>query len=176
MSDQILARLNQDTKRERGKGRGQTKSRGKREIQKHFFPQTSHPELRSGTENLCTGGDRSWAGRLPGPHWSQLKQRQPMGFQLGGKAAFCAKLAGASSLKFQPSPTRPKAQVSSVLWQRWNEGLPRGWGGGCGGVIASCHSLSRNRGKQVRKEVRGRQEEVQTVFSEGCKNREQSVS
>lgn len=48
---------------------------------------------------------------------SQRKQCQPVGFQLGGKAAFCAKLAGASSSKFQPSPAQPKTQVSSVLWQ-----------------------------------------------------------
>lgn len=45
----------------------------------------------------------------------QLKQYQSVGFQLGGKAAFCAKLAGASSSKFQPSSAKPK--VSSVLWQ-----------------------------------------------------------
>lgn len=95
----------------------QTKSRGKRKIQQYFF-QTSHPELGSGTESLCIGGEGSGAGRLPGPQWSQLKQRQPVGFQLGGKAVFCAKLAGFSSLKFQPSPARPKAQVSFVLWQR----------------------------------------------------------
>lgn len=84
------------------------------------------PGVKVWNWKLWTGGEGSRAGRLLGPHCSQLKQCQPVGFQLGGKAALCAKLARAPSSKFQPSPAQPKTQVSSVLWQWWNEGLPRG--------------------------------------------------
>ncbi|PWA26709.1 hypothetical protein CCH79_00000959 [Gambusia affinis] len=112
------------------------------EDDKEISVQTSHPELGSGTESLCIGGKGSEAGRLPGPQWSKLKQRQPVGFQLGGKAVFCAKLAGSSSLKFQPSPARPKAQslpldvsISTIgtpkfMHQRWR-GLTHAHTGDC---------------------------------------------
>lgn len=119
------------SKREREGERGEGGIRGTRpsqEVKKDtavIFTDIP-PRVKVWNWRLWTGGEGSRAGRLLGPHCSQLKQCQPVGFQLGGKAALCAKLARAPSLKFQPSSAQPKTQVSSVLWRWWNEGLLRG--------------------------------------------------
>lgn len=106
-----------ERKTKRGGGRGGT--RQSQEVRKDtavIFIDIP-PGVKVWNWKLWTGGEGSRAGRLLGPHCSQLKQCQPVGFQLGGKAALCAKLARAPSSKFQPSPAQPKTQVSSVLWQ-----------------------------------------------------------
>lgn len=89
---------------------------------------------------------------------SQLKQCQPVGFQLGGKAAFCAKLAGASSSKFQPSPAQPKSSSQFCALAMVKRGATEG-----AYRIHSRHSLSRKQKQGRREGVRLRQGKDQTV-------------
>lgn len=124
-----MKELNKNNRvRERERIRRYQRTRPSQEVKKDTAVSFTDipPRVKVWNWRLWTGGEGSRAGRLLGPHCSQLKQCQPVGFQLGGKAALCAKLARAPSSKFQPTPAQPKTQVSSVLWQWWNEGLLRG--------------------------------------------------
>lgn len=91
------------------------------------------------------------AGRLSGPHCSQLKQCQPGGFQLGGGYHCVPSWLGRPPWNSSPLHARPRSQVSSVLWQRWNEGLLRGHEGN----TPTTHSAGTEAKKKGKERGRG---------------------
>lgn len=83
------------------------------------------PGVKVWSWNLWSGRAGKRARRLSGPQCSQLKQCQPEGFQLEG-GHWMPSWPGRPPWNSSPLQAQPRSQVSSVLWQRWDEGLLRG--------------------------------------------------